>query len=140
MGSLMSSEHRRAKMREYRAAHKKRWLLKNKVVYGSMGHGEWEEMSAIARRSGRTVWQEVWCESKAWRRQRFLPTKDIEARIERLYIELRRIGVNVNQVAKAANAGLPVDRAVTGREIAKLEQAISQFVAKPWGQDGGWRK
>lgn len=128
--------NRKEKMREYRARYWQNFKKNHRRIYGVVTQAEYEDIAAIARKNGRSVWKQVWLESQAYRRQTFLPSRVIEERIGELCIQLRKIGVNVNQIAKRQNA---VNRLVAparvGAEIAELERAVTGFVKRPWRKD-----
>ncbi len=91
------------------------------------------ETPPIADAHDRPVWTQIWMESCAYRRAEFLPTPEIMARQDRIIAELRRIGNNLNQLAKQGHT----QRLATGgnniaSEMEQLEQEILAFTRQPW--------
>lgn len=132
--------NRRAeKMKEYRA----KYLKDRRRVYGVIGKAEYAKIAEIARRNGRSVWAEIWLEARAYRQGTYLPPREIEDRITELLVAIRRIGVNLNQIAKQQNkVRRLVAPAKTGAEIAEFERVIAEFVSRPWkiSEDAGIEK
>lgn len=129
---------RAEKMREYRRAYWRRYKEKNRRVYGTLSKAEYAEISAIARENGRSIWGEIWSEATAYRQQSYLPSKEIAKRIAMLYTAQRRIGNNLNQLAKKAHLDA---RLASGEDVndhlRELEQAIEDFVSQPWTRTSG---
>lgn len=124
---------RTEKMRQYRRNYWQRYKQKNRRVYGTLSKDEYAEIAAIAQQNGRSVWGEVWHESHAYRRQQFVPSREIERRIEALYGAMRQIGNNLNQIAHAQNiVGKMRQGTRVIAEVSRLEQVIEDFVSRPW--------
>lgn len=129
--AIMSN--REQNMRRYRKEYWQRFTQENKRIYGTLSNREYTNIKAIAEKNGRTVWQQVWTESEAYRTQKFVPTREIEKRIELLYVSLRKIGNNINQVSRYTNIlGKLKHPAMLMKEMEKLEQTVEAFVSRPW--------
>ena len=125
---------REAHLVAYRRKYWQQYKSRHGRVYGTLTKTEFAEIKAIAKYNGRSVWDQIWIESCAYRSQKFLPPKEIEDQIHRLYSELRRAGNNLNQIARHYNKGrvhhpMLLDASHT---LEKLEEAVSQFVSRPW--------
>ena len=121
------------RLKAYRRAYWLTFKRDHVRVYGTLTKAEHTEIKRIAERSGRSVWEQIWRESLAYRRGDYLPTTDIAARIEGLYGQLRAIGNNLNQIARRANISGQVrsPRDVL-RQVEYLEGVIADFVKRPW--------
>lgn len=123
---------REAHLVAYRRRYWQQYKVRNKRVYGTLTKPEFAEIKAIADYNGRSVWEQIWLESCAYRKQEYLPSTELNGRIEALYVELRRIGNNLNQIARSHNSGKLIDPhfVQTSEQIATLENAVSQFIAR----------
>ncbi len=122
-----------ARLKAYRKVYWQSFKQRHARIYGTLTNDEHAEIKRVAEANGRSAWEQIWRESLAYRQGRYLPTRDIQARIERLYGQLRSIGNNLNQIARAANVTGEVksSRDVL-RQLESLEAVIAQFVEKPW--------
>lgn len=125
---------REEKRRQSRTAYWRRFRETGKRrIYGTLSAQEYRDIKAVASRHGRSVFAQIWTESLAYRQQRFVPTKEIEAQVVALYVLLRRIANSVNQLARERNIFGKLKRpAAVLEELARLEQAVADFVAQPW--------
>lgn len=123
--------------KEYRARYWQQYKQGKRRIYGVVTKDEFAEIERCAKENGRAVWRELWEEARAYRQQQFIPSRDVEERITKLYVELRRIGNNLNQIAKRQHTfGGLTTPTKTGAEVRKLERLIADFVARPWRVDG----
>jgi len=124
---------REAHLVAYRRKYWQHYKAKHKRVYGTLKKSEFTEIKAVADYNGRSVWEQIWRESCTYRSQTFLPTTKLNSQIETLYAELRRIGNNLNQIARNHNSGKVTDPYLvqTSQQIAELEEAVSEFVSRP---------
>jgi len=117
----------------YRRAYWQNYKKQHKRVYGTLTPEEYEAIKVLADENGRSVWEEVWEQSRAYREKQFLPSEAINDEIGKLYVELRRIGNNLNQIAHHGNI---FKRASNPHQVLKqleaMENSIAHFVAKPW--------
>ncbi len=134
---MVDPHTRRKKEQQYRKEYWFRFRAAGKKrIYGTLSAQEFRTIKAIAARHGRNVFAQIWAESCAYRNQRFVPTKDIEAQIGALYVALRRIGTNVNQIARQTHMVGRLKRpAAVMEELARLEAAIAAFVSQPWKEE-----
>ena len=117
----------------YRRRYWQQYKQEHRRVYGTVTPEEYEAVRALALASGRSVWEQIWSESCAYRAQTYLPPEAILTEIRRLYAELRRIGNNLNQIAHHSNIFQRVAAPKqVGVQLDALEQAIARFVSKPW--------
>lgn len=121
-----------------RIARKKYWeqfRASHKRVYGSLTHGDYDQMSQHASEHGRSLWHQIWFESCAYRKQEYLPSEDLKKEVATLCAEIRRIGNNLNQIAYHSNRFgkvLAERHALAHLEHLekKLQQAVLQIAAK----------
>ncbi len=127
---------REAHLVTYRRKYWQHYKAKHRRVYGTLSKSEFADIKAIADYNGRSVWEQIWQESCAYRHHQYLPTTELNKQIEGLYAELRRIGNNLNQIARNHNSGKVTDPYLiqTSQQIAHLEETVSQFISKPWGR------
>lgn len=119
------TESRRVYWQKYKKEHER--------VFGTLTNAQYAHIKAIAGANDRPVWTQIWAESCAYRRAEFLPTPEIMARQDRMIAELRRIGNNLNQLAKQGH----VQRLAAGAdsivsEMEQLEREILAFTRQPW--------
>lgn len=121
------------RLRLYRKTYWQLFKRRHVRVYGTLTKAEYAEIKLIAENSGRSVWTQIWCQSLAFQQSRYLPTTEVQTRIERLYGQLRSIGNNLNQIARQGNAlgHIKSPRDVL-RQIETLEAVIADFVERPW--------
>lgn len=123
--------------RTYKAQYWQAYKSKRPRVFLSLTPEEYRTAAAAAKAAGRrSVAQQIWQESCAYRAQRFLPPRDIEERIRELIVALRRIGDAVAQAAQ--------DRGVVGKllgerrlteQLQAIEAEVRAFTERPW-RDG----
>lgn len=122
--------------RTYKARHWQSYKAKRQRVFLTLTQQEYREVAAVAQAAGRSVAQQIWQESCAYREQRFLPSGEIEERIREMTIALRRIGDAVAEIAQ--------DRGVLGKllgdhrlleEVHSIEAEVRTFMQRPW-RDG----
>lgn len=126
-------QEREAHLVAYRRQYWQKFKSKHKRVYGTLSNPDYCAIKIIAEHHGRSVWEQIWLESCSYRKQQFLPSLELQTRVETLYAELRRIGNNLNQIAKHHNRGHAVDPYFieTNNRLAELESAIAKFIANP---------
>ena len=129
---------REAHLVAYRRKYWQQYKAKHRRVYGTLSKQEFAKIKAIADYQGRSVWEQIWLESCAYRSGAYLPPKEIETQIQQLYSELRRTGNNINQIAYHLNRGdWRADTSVlveVSHWLKSIEQAVKDFVTNPWGR------
>ena len=120
------TRYRRKYWQQYKQTHER--------VYGTLTKSEFARVKTIADQNHRPVWTQIWAESCAYRKAEFLPNPEILGRQDRLIGELRRIGNNLNQLAKQGHWQTPGDdpQAAIEGQLAELEQHIIAFTRQPW--------
>ncbi len=122
----------------YRRDYWQKWNKRKKRVFGTITNAEFSELQARAETSGRSIWGQVWAEACAYRRGERVLTLDEMEQQRLLVSELRRIGNNINQLARLGHiearkhGGL---QAPTGdhigaealRQFTRLEKLITRF-------------
>ena len=115
--------------RRYWQDYKKRHIR----VFGTLAKAEHAAVKAIADQNDRPVWSQIWAESCAYRSQSFLPAPEIMARQDRMIAELRRIGNNLNQLARQGHVqDLPHGADTVEAFMAALEDKVIAFTQQPW--------
>lgn len=127
------AEAKEAKAVAYRRQYWQQYKQDHKRVYGTLSLSEYEAVKAVAEQNDRAVWEQIWAESKAYRRQEYLPTKQLSQEINTLYVELRRIGNNLNQIAALGHTYRgSIDLAEVSKFLKSLEASIAAFARRPW--------
>jgi len=126
-------QDRAARETAYRRRYWQKYKETHVRVFGTLTKAEHAQIKAAAEANNRPVWTQIWAESKAYRKAGFLPTPEILARQDRMIAEMRRIGNNLNQLARLGhqrqlgNAAASIEA-----EMEALEQAILDFTSQPW--------
>lgn len=122
--------------RDYKARHWQAYKAKRRRVFLTLSPQEYREVTTAAQAAGRSVAQQIWQESCAYRSQRFLPPASIEESIRSLTVALRRIGDAV--------AATSQDRGLMGKllgerkfleQVQAMEEQVHAFIRRPW-RDG----
>jgi len=71
-----------------------------KRIFGTVSFAEYAAAKERADDAGRSVWGQIWAEAKAYRDQTVLANGEIADQQRELVAELRRIGNNINQLAR----------------------------------------
>ena len=140
---LSSDEtHEREKTEEaeraaYRRQYWQGYTKKIKRIFGTVTPAEHQAVKSRADEAGRSVWGQVWAEAQAYRHGRNLASGEIADQQRQLISELRRIGNNLNQLArlghiqnrKHGGINLPEDSVVAEamQQLARLEAAVVKF-------------
>ena len=124
---------RSEKMKLYRAKSLAKFQKTKRRVWGVMSKPDYDALAEVAELGGRSVFQQMYLESRAYRQASYLPTKDVERNIMLLNSALRKIGGNCNQLARQGNLTgkfrKPVD--ISGY-LLECERAIAAFTTTPW--------
>ena len=135
--------HKREKVKEetrvqYRRKYWQGYAKRVKRIFGTVTLSEYESAKSRADEAGRSVWGQIWTEAKAYRDQTILANGEIADQQRELVAELRRIGSNINQLAKLGHikarkhGGLgsltddPIGTEAL-RQLAKLEARVARF-------------
>ena len=121
-----------AKLTAYRRQYWQRYKGQVKRVFGTLDPADYAALKVRAEQTGRSIWAQLWAESQAYRKGATVPTMEIEERQRLLLIELRRIGNNVNQLAKLNHLKAKQSEATvpTSEDIAAAFEQLEQAVAK----------
>lgn len=119
--------------RDYKARHWQAYKAKRRRVFLTLSPQDYREVATIADAAGRSVAEQIWEESRAYRAQRFLPPREIEDRIRDLIIALRRIGDAVTETARDRGlmAKLLGERRLL-EHLRAIEDEVRTFVQRPW--------
>lgn len=85
---------------QYRRTYWQGYANRVKRIFGTVTRAEYEAAKQRADDAGRSVWGQVWAEATAYREERILATGEIADQQRELIGELRRIGNNINQLAR----------------------------------------
>ena len=121
-GSSASSEY--AKQRAYARDYWQSYTKRVRRVFGTLSPAEYNTIRQIAEVNDRTVWQQIWLESQAYRSGNTVPSTIVENQQQALLIELRRIGNNINQLAQMGHIQVHQDGHFTARGDDKIGVAI----------------
>ena len=127
-------EARAEKMRAYRKAYWQRFRKTRKRVYGTLSAQQYAALEERALAARRAVWTQLLAESESYAAGEYLPTREVETLLSELVAQLRRIGNNLNQLARAENRGREIDPQQLLLLADSLEQQIRQFISQPWGE------
>ena len=100
-------------------------------IYGTLSKEEYAVWEERAEEAGRAVWEQVHAEATAHAEGTHLPTRTLEEQIAELISQLRRIGNNVNQIARTLNAGGDMSDDQYVQMLIELEALVTEFVKKP---------
>ncbi len=110
---------------EYNKKYWQRYKQRRRRVYGYLSPTQYEELAARAKAHGHSVFQQLWQESQAYQQQRYLPSATIEALHRDLINQLRRLGNNVNQIARHTNTFRSM---VTQRQVFEQLQNVENLL------------
>jgi hypothetical protein len=118
----------------YKARYWEEYKGKRQRVFITLSPQQHREIAALAKAAGRSVAQQIWQESCAYRQQRFLPTAEIERQMAGLVLALRQIGDAIIKAGqeKGLLGGLRGGEAKLGERIRAVEETIRAFVQRPW--------
>lgn len=134
--------HEREKLVEAdRAAYRRKYwqgyAKKVKRVFGTVELEEFQAAKQRADEASRSIWGQIWAESKAYRNGQILASCEMAEQQRALIVELRRIGNNINQLARLGHIHNrkhgqlnQADSTVGGeamRQLSKLEAAFAKF-------------
>lgn len=117
----------------YRREYWQQYKKQNKRVYGTLTLEEFAEIKTLAEASGRSVWQEIWQQSLAYREKRYLPSEEIKDEIGKLYAELRQFNDAIRSLGdqKGLLDRMRLPKAISD-QVRDLEARIERFTHKPW--------
>lgn len=123
---------RRAQKRRY---WNETFQKKKRRINGSMDVGEFKELQARAKQQGRSPWKQLLAESRAYRAGEYLPSEAVETELQALNVQCRKIGTNLNQMAKHSNKlrRLWSERPVQ-KELQSLLAEMRAVIATLWQQ------
>ena len=130
-----------AERTDYRRRYWQKYSKRVRRVFGTVTP---DEYAAIAARAEATqdgepsVWRQIWLESRAYVSGDTLPTAEIAEQQHELLAELRRIGNNINQLARLGHVRTARDGGLTAapedglgveaiRQFERLEAKVAQF-------------
>lgn len=134
--ALAAEKEREAERTEYRRKYWQEYSKKVRRVFGVLSQQDHAEAKARADEHGRSVWAQIWAEAEAYRSGRRDPSPEVAANQEQLISELRRVGNNLNQLAKlghieAKRGGGIAAKSNIGTEalrlIERLETAVDRY-------------
>jgi len=119
-----------AERTEYRRGYWQEYAKKVKRVFGTLTPEDHAEAKERAEANGRSIWGQIWAEACAYRAEQVLPTP--------LIAELRRIGNNINQLAKLGHIEARKHGSIaprnddhigqeTLRQFSRLESVVARF-------------
>ena len=123
---------------QYRRQYWQKYSKRIKRVFGSLKPKDYQAVEARADAHGKKVFEQIWAESRAYCDGRVLPTVELAEQQRVLVQELRRIGNNINQLARLGHlqtkrgeglATEPDDKVgvETLRQFRRLEAAVIKF-------------
>ncbi|PCH72290.1 MAG: hypothetical protein COC12_06395 [Rhodobacteraceae bacterium] len=121
----------------YRRQYWQGYAKRVKRVFGSLTPEEYRATKDRAEEAGRSVWGQIWAEACAYRAGTVLATEEIADQQRQLIAELRRIGNNLNQLARLGHirarkqgAQAAPDQDQIGTEALQQFEALEAVVAK----------
>ncbi len=140
LSSDATHEREKAAEAERAAYRRKYWqgyAKKVKRIFGTVAPDDYAAVKARADEAGRSVWGQVWAEAQAFHRGRSLASGVVADQQRQLITELRRIGNNLNQLARLGHiqnrkhSGInPSDDSIATeamQQLARLEAAVTRF-------------
>lgn len=126
-----------AKRASYRREYWQGYAKKVKRIFGTVTPEDYKAVQLRSEEAGRSVWGQVWAESQAYWKSQPLATGAIAEQQRELVTELRRIGNNLNQLARlghiqnrkagmlqASNGSLEAEAM---QQLARLEDVVTKF-------------
>ncbi len=126
-------DERRQEKRQYHHEYWRQYKKTRRRVTGTLTETEYTEIEQRANEAGRAVWTQIHAEAAAYARGEYLPTKEIDLRISELIMQFRRLGNNINQIARELNTDGGFDQPEFVQNLEELETLIRAFVKMPWG-------
>lgn len=121
------------RLTQYRREYWQKYKQRCRRVYGTLTPEAFAEIKLIAKANGRTVWEEIWRESEAYRQKEFLPPESIREEIEKLYSQLRQINDSLSRIGEQNKlVGRMLSPKKVADQIKDLERQIERFTSKPW--------
>jgi len=121
----------------YRRTYWQGYAKKVKRIFGTVTPCEYDAIKRSADDADRSVWGQIWAEAQAYRAERTLATGEIAEQQRALVSELRRIGNNLNQLARLGHirnrkhGDLGQDANDLGdeamKQLALLEEVVTRF-------------
>jgi len=121
----------------YRRTYWQGYAKKVKRIFGTVTPCEYDALKQRSDDAGRSVWGQIWAESQAYRAECILATGEIADQQRELVTELRRIGNNLNQLArlghiqnrksgtlKTSEGSLETEAM---QQLARLEEVVTKF-------------
>ncbi len=141
--ALQRAKEAEAERSDYRRRYWQKYSKRVRRVFGTITPEEYAEVAAraVAVQGGEpSVWRQIWLESRAYIEQSELPTSEIAEQQSVLISELRRIGNNINQLARLGHVQASRARGLTAladdrlgiealRQFERLEQKVARFEA-----------
>ena len=120
---------REQERREYQQHYWQQYRRSHRRVYGRLSSEEYAAIDARAKEAGRSAWQQIKAESESYASGKHVPPQEVEERLTELIVHFRRIGNNLNQMAKEMHARgkLPHCEAFNER-LDELEREIKKWV------------
>jgi len=134
--ALAVEKEKEAERAEYRRKYWQEYSKKVRRVFGVLSQQDHANVKARADEHDRSVWAQIWAEANAYRAGERDPSPEVTANQEQLIAELRRIGNNLNQLAKlghieAKRGGGIAAKSDIGTEalrlIERLEAAVDRY-------------
>ena len=113
-----------AKQQAYAREYWQDYTKRVRRVFGTLNPADYLAIKQTAEVNNRTVWQQVWLESQAYRSGNTAPSSTMEDQQQALLIELRRIGNSLNQLAKAGHIQIHQDGHFTAKGDDKIGVAV----------------
>lgn len=126
-----------AERADYRRRYWQGYVKKVKRIFGTVTPAEYEAVTKRADDAGRSVWGQVWAESQAYLKGQTLATGEIADQQRELVTEIRRIGNNLNQLARlghiqnrkrgALNQSNDALATEAMQQLTRLEEVVTKF-------------
>jgi|GEM_PF-1634845 len=135
----LATERRKAhKLTQYRREYWQGYKGRVRRVYGTMTPAEFAALKSVADHNQNSVWKQLLSDARAYRAGVVIAPTDILLAQDNLVGELRRIGNNINQLAKLGHIHAKktggIDASVDDkigqeclRQFERLERAVLKF-------------
>ena len=128
------------KLTQYRRDYWQGYKSRVKRIYGTVTPSEYETLKSLSAANDKSIWEQLICDARAYRAGVMIAPKDVLLAQDNLIGELRRIGNNINQLARLGHVqakksgGLqhPLDDKIGKealRQFNRLEDAVTVFEA-----------
>lgn len=131
--ACLDAEREARRREQKRRYYHETFQQKKRRIHGTLERAEYEALAKRAKAEDRSPWQQLLAESRAYQAGAYVPSAVVETELQQLNVECRKIGTNLNQMAKHSNRlrRLWSERPVQN-ELKALLQRLEQSITRLW--------